>query len=230
MPVQLDGPYVDAMRTVLRHPALDAAFKDLVLTLPAETYIAEQLDVVDPQRIHAVREEMRQQLAQALYADWNGPSSAQGQRRLPPDPVSSGRRALAGPGAHPPVPGCVRAATPCGRASLPALQGRLQHDRPLQRAGGPGGERPRAAAQALQRFHAMFKGEALVLDKWFALQAGAPDRGGNILPIVKYLMQHPDFNIRNPNRARSVIFSYCSGNPAASTARTRPAMFSGASA
>jgi aminopeptidase N len=38
------------------------------------------------------------------------------------------------------------------------------------------------AAQALQRFHAMFKDEALVLDKWFALQAGAPDRGGNILP------------------------------------------------
>ena len=38
---------------------LDAAFKELVLTLPSETYIAEQLDVVDPQRIHAVREAMR---------------------------------------------------------------------------------------------------------------------------------------------------------------------------
>jgi aminopeptidase N len=69
------------------------------------------------------------------------------------------------------------------------------------------------ATPALQRFHAMFKGEALVLDKWFALQAGAPDRGGNILPTVKQLMNHPDFNIRNPNRARSVIFSYCSANP-----------------
>ncbi|MGV3499852.1 MAG: SDR family NAD(P)-dependent oxidoreductase, partial [Hydrogenophaga sp.] len=32
------------------------------------------------------------------------------------------------------------------------------------------------AAPALQRFHALFKDEALVLDKWFALQAGAPDR------------------------------------------------------
>ncbi|MFI4927193.1 MAG: aminopeptidase N C-terminal domain-containing protein, partial [Burkholderiales bacterium] len=69
------------------------------------------------------------------------------------------------------------------------------------------------AAAALQRFHAMFKNEPLVLDKWFALQAGAPDRGGNVLPIVKQLMAHPDFNIRNPNRARSVIFSYCSANP-----------------
>jgi aminopeptidase N len=69
-PVALDDAYVQAMRGILRHPTLDAAFKELVLTLPAETYIAEQLDVVDPQRIHAVREAMRLQLAQALHDDW----------------------------------------------------------------------------------------------------------------------------------------------------------------
>jgi aminopeptidase N len=71
------------------------------------------------------------------------------------------------------------------------------------------------AAPALARFHAMFREEALVLDKWFALQASAPDRGGDVLPVVRQLMKHPDFNIRNPNRARSVIFSYCSANPGA---------------
>jgi aminopeptidase N len=71
------------------------------------------------------------------------------------------------------------------------------------------------AQEALARFHAMFKDEALVLDKWFALQAGAPDRGGNVLPLVRQLLTHPDFNIRNPNRARSLIFSYCNGNPGA---------------
>ncbi len=63
--VQLDAPYVEAMRSVLRHPELDAAFKELVLTLPGETYLAEQLETVDPQRVHAVREAMREQLAQA---------------------------------------------------------------------------------------------------------------------------------------------------------------------
>jgi aminopeptidase N len=71
------------------------------------------------------------------------------------------------------------------------------------------------AQPALQQFHTLFSHEPLVLDKWFALQAGAPDRGGNVLPAVKQLMKHPDFNIRNPNRARSVIFSFCSGNPGA---------------
>ena len=71
------------------------------------------------------------------------------------------------------------------------------------------------AENALARFQAMFEDEPLVIDKWFALQAGAPDRGGDVLPRVRQLMKHPQFSIKNPNRARSVIFSYCSANPGA---------------
>ena len=213
--VALDAPYLEAMRTVLRHPALDAAFKELVLTLPAETYIAEQLDVVDPQRVHAVREAMKEQLARALFADFE---QAYEQNRdtgaYRPDPVSSGRRALAGLAlAH-----LCLAARSTGDAVWPG--------KAYQRFKDAGNMTDRfnalaalvtsgheLAGEALKRFHAMFRGEPLVIDKWFALQAGAPDRGGDILPVVKQLMAHPDFNIRNPNRARSVIFSYCSGNP-----------------
>jgi aminopeptidase N len=215
LPVQLDAPYVEAMRTVLRHPALDAAFKDLVLTLPAETFIAEQLDVVDPQRIHQVREEMRQQLAQALFADWEWAfETHKDSGAYRPDPVSSGRRALAGLA----LTHLCLAARSSGDAVWPGkayqrfkdasnMTDRFNALAALVVSGNALG------AQALKRFHALFKDEALVLDKWFALQAGAPDHGGNILPIVKQLMNHPDFHIRNPNRARSVIFSYCSGNP-----------------
>src|SRR6059058_4696907 len=213
--VQLDAPYVEAMRTVLRHPTLDAAFKELVLTLPGETYIAEQLDVVDPQRIHAVREAMREQLARALHADWEWASEAHKDNgAYRPDPVSSGRRALAGLA----LTHLCLAARASGDAVWPGkayqrfkdasnMTDRFNALAALVTTGHD------LAAPALQRFHALFRNEALVLDKWFALQAGAPDRGGNILPIVKQLMAHPDFNIRNPNRARSVIFSYCSGNP-----------------
>ena len=49
-PVLLDAGFIDAMRDVLHHPTLDAAFKELVLTLPSEAYVAEQLDIVDPRR------------------------------------------------------------------------------------------------------------------------------------------------------------------------------------
>ena len=47
------------------------------------------------------------------------------------------------------------------------------------------------------------------------LQAGRSDRGGDVLPQVKALLRHPDFSLKNPNRARSLIFSYCSANPGA---------------
>ena len=93
----LPASFIEAMRGVLRHPQLDAAFKELMLALPGESYIAEQLAVVDPQRVHAVREAMRQQLATELQADWQQAwqeHSDTGAYR--PDPVSSGRRALAG--------------------------------------------------------------------------------------------------------------------------------------
>jgi aminopeptidase N len=213
----LDAAYLDAMRTVLRHPQLDAAFKELVLTLPAETYIAEQLDVVQPQRIHAVREAMRQQLAHGLQADWALAYEAhKDSGAYRPDPVSSGRRALTGLAlqmlcivAHangdPVWPGKAYqrfkdASNMTDRFN--ALQALVVSGHPL-------------AQDALQRLHTQYQRDDLVLDKWFALQAGAPDRGGNILPLVRQLTQHPDFHLRNPNRARSVISTYCHANPGA---------------
>ena len=69
--------------------------------------------------------------------------------------------------------------------------------------------------QSQAQFHALFKNEDLVIDKWFSLQASVPDQGGHVLPVVRQLMQHADFNLHNPNRARSLIFSYCSANPGA---------------
>jgi aminopeptidase N len=211
----LDAAYLAAMRAVLRHPALDAAFKELVLTLPSETYIAEQLDVVDPQRIHAVREAMREQLAHGLHDDWVWAfETHKDNGAYRPDPLGTGRRALAGlaltmlclaarSNGDPVWPGkAYQRFKDAGNMTdrFNALSALVVSAQPL-------------AHDALNRFHRLFRHEALVIDKWFALQAGAPDRGGNVLPAVRQLLAHPDFNLRNPNRARSVIFSYCSANP-----------------
>ncbi|MEO5607826.1 MAG: aminopeptidase N, partial [Polaromonas sp.] len=228
----LNDAYLDAMRQVLRHPTLDSAFKELVLTLPSETYLAEQLDVVDPQRIHAVREAMRLQLATALKADWEAAYHANHETgAYTPDPVSSGRRALAGMAL---AQLCLAAQASATSTPSIALRtgGSGQSDawpgKTLQRFKDAGNMTDRfnalaalvfsghpLAAQALALFHALFKNEALVIDKWFSLQAGAPDRGGNVLPAVRQLMKHADFSLRNPNRARSVISTFCQGNPAA---------------
>jgi aminopeptidase N len=213
----LNDAYIDAMREVLRHPKLDSAFKELVLTLPSETYLAEQLDVVDPQRIHAVRESMRLQLAKALVGDWEAVYAAnQDTGAYTPDAVSSGRRALAGMA----LSQLCLAAQATGDSVWPGktlqrfkdasnMTDRFNALAALVSSGHS------LAVSALAQFHAMFKGEALVIDKWFSLQAGTGDRNGNILPAVKQLMKHADFSLRNPNRARSVISTFCQGNPAA---------------
>src|SRR6185369_6285210 len=71
------------------------------------------------------------------------------------------------------------------------------------------------AGPALQRVHALFKDEPLVIDKWFALQAGASERDGAVFSRARALTQHPDFSLRNPNRARSLLLALCSQNPGA---------------
>ena len=213
----LQPAFVQAMREVLRHPQLDAAFKELVLTLPSEAYIAEQLDVVDPQRIHAVREAMRAQLADELQADWAWAwEEHQDCGAYRPDAVSTGRRALAGMA----LSMLCLAARTSGDTVWPGktyqrfktATNMTDRFNALSALVSSGHE---LAQPALARFHALFKDEALVIDKWFALQASAPDRGGDVLPAVRQLMKHPQFSLKNPNRARSVIFSYCSANPGA---------------
>ena len=93
----LDDAYLQALRSVLRHPQLDPAFKAMVLALPGEGYVAEQLAVVDPQRIHAVREHMLDHLAEQLHADWAW-AYEQHQVRggYAPQRDQAGQRALAG--------------------------------------------------------------------------------------------------------------------------------------
>ncbi len=211
----LNDAYIAAMRSVLRHPALDAAFKELVLTLPSETYIAEHMEVVDPQRIHAVRESMRLQLAVALQADWKWAfDEHQTPGAYTPDAVSAGRRALVGmalfnlclAGAH-------SGDTVWPGKTLQRFKDASNMTDRMNALSALVGSGHALAAQALSAFHTLFKGDDLVIDKWFALQAATPDRAGQVLPAVRQLMTHPDFNLRNPNRARSLIFSYCNANP-----------------
>ena len=215
--VLLPTRFVEALRKVLTDAHLAAAFKDLVLTLPSEAYIAEQLETLDPQRIHSVRQSLQKQLAHALNAEWqhawqdNCDTGA-----YKPDAHSAGQRQLAGKALF---MLCLDAQT-TGDALWPG--------KAYQRVKDAGNmtdrfnallalvhTRHELAQPALARFHGQFQGEALVLDKWFQLQASAPDQQGNVLTTVKQLLRHPDFNLKNPNRARSLIFALTNANPAA---------------
>ncbi len=216
--LQLDAPFVEAMRRLLRDPSLDAAFKSLALTLPSETYVSEQLGQdIDPQRVHALREAMKRQLARALHDDWAWAFEAhQPAGGYTPDAQSSGQRALANLA----LTMLVLDATHGGDTVWPgrAYQRFKDAGNMTDRFGALSAlvnAHAELATPALERFHAMFRGEALVIDKWFALQAGASERDGQVFARAKALLAHKDFSLRNPNRARSLLAMLCLSNPAA---------------
>ncbi len=208
---------VQAFGQVLQNPQLDAAFKELALTLPSETYLAEQLTVVDPLRIHQVRQAMRLQLALELHTQWvqiYENHSTHGTFSI--DAQAMGSRALANMALlHLCMAHQSQGASDWPDQALQAFKGatnmtdRMGAVNALVQAQHP------HAQTALAEFHSLFTREELVIDKWFALQASAPDQDGSVLDKVKRLMRHPDFQLRNPNRARSLISTYCHANPAA---------------
>ena len=212
-----DDAFIDAMRAVLRHPTLDAAFKELVLTPPSEAYVAEQLAVVDPQRIHGARESLKAQLAQALHADWEWAfETHQVHGGYSPDPVSSGKRSLANLALG---MLCLNAAA-TGDTVWPgrAYQRVKDASNMTNRFGALAAlvhSHAELASPALAHFHALFKDDALVIDNWFALQAAAPETDGRVVARVKQLLKHPDVSTKNPNRARSVLVTFALRNPAA---------------
>jgi aminopeptidase N len=84
--------------------------------------------------------------------------------------------------------------------TLAALKGLIMMDSPV-------------ATSALASFEAKWQSDALVMDKWFAMQAMKP--GGETLAVVRQLMQHPAFSIQNPNKVRSLIGVFAMLNPTA---------------
>ncbi|HET6788006.1 MAG TPA: DUF3458 domain-containing protein, partial [Aquabacterium sp.] len=215
--IELDHRLTEALRGVLRHPELDAAFKELVLTLPSEAYVAEQLDVVDPQVIHAARESLKLQLAKALHEDWMWAWEQHHQLgAYSPDATSAGRRALANLALSMLCLDSVARHNPlwAGKAWQRYKDATNMSDR-VGALSALVNSHAELATQALEHFHAQYKGEALVIDKWFALQATAAEKDGKVFARVKALMQHPDFTLRTPNRARSLLMALCQMNPAA---------------
>jgi aminopeptidase N len=217
----LDDALAEALRRVLRDPALDPAFKELALLAPSELYIAEQLPVVDPQRIHTVREQWRALLAERLHADWTWAwETHQVNEGYSPRPAQAGRRALA----HLALSMLCLHAVRQGDTVWPGkayqrfkdaahMTDRLGALTALTDAHSP------LAEAALERFHALAHGDALVLDKWFMLQARTPEPlgpdAGRAFARAKALFKHRDYTLKNPNRVRSLLFTLCAYNPAA---------------
>lgn len=191
-----------ALAAVIDDPALDDLMRGELLILPAESYLAEQLLVADPGAIRAEREELKAWLGRALEdrltalhdrvsaVPYGRDAAARGARKLK---TSALTYLAAG------VPGEAirRAAAQYAAAdNMTDRQGAL-----MVLCGLDGPEREAALADFAKR-HA---GNALVIDKWFSLQAGSLHP--RVLDHVKALAGHPDFTLNNPNRVRALYMA-----------------------
>jgi aminopeptidase N len=205
--LDLDDTFVDAMRKILADETLDPSFREQALLLPTESMIADQLDVVDPLAIHLARQFVRADIGARLRTELLAQYDAnQTPGEYSPDAESIGKRALknlalAYLNAAPDDESLALAQKQFDGATN--MTDRVAALSALVHARAP------AAADALQRFYDEFQGEALVVDKWFAMQAAAPTTD---VDRVRDLMTHKAFTLRNPNRARSLVSTFCAGN------------------
>ena len=203
----LDDTFIAAQRAVLSDDALDPAFRELALILPSETIVAEQMDVVDPQAIHTARQFMRRTLGAALKPELLAQYHAnQTPGAYSPDAASAGKRALKNLALSYLLIAPQAAELKLAQKQVDSATNMTDRAAALVALIHSGKD----AGKHLQAFYRDFEHDPLVVDKWFAMQASAPTTD---VAAVRALMQHPAFTLKNPNRARSLIFSFTNGNP-----------------
>ncbi|MGA8865034.1 MAG: aminopeptidase N [Gallionella sp.] len=204
----LDDLFINALRTTLNDQTLDPSFREVVLTLPSELMLAEQCAVIDPQAIHTARQFMRKTLSERLKADFIAAYAANlTPGKYSPDARSAGKRGLKNLCLSYLLGWEDESTLQLAHAQIAAADNMTDRLAALMALVNTGSK---TAQQPLNRFYRDFKNEALVVDKWFSLQAVAMHTD---VKAVRKLMTHPAFTLKNPNRARSLISSFCNGNP-----------------
>ncbi|MCW1984597.1 UNVERIFIED_ORG: aminopeptidase N [Sphingomonas sp. R1F5B] len=192
-----------ALGAILADAALDDLMRGELVMLPGEAYLAEQINPVDPARVHAEREALKAWLGRELGDAWRGlhdrctavpyglDAAARGARKLK-------TQALVYLAAADPVEAAQRA-----KAQYDAADNMTDRQGALMVLCGL--DVP-ARDDALAHFHARFADNRLVIDKWFSLQAGSLHP--RALDHVRALAQHADFTLTNPNRVRALYMAF----------------------
>lgn len=199
---------VAALATLLAESAQDPAFVAECLLPPDEAWLGEQVDALDPPALHAAREALRADLGRRLRAPLEAACDAlSGDDGARTDAAAIGRRRLKGVALGLLAAADHAAVAPRVAALLDAARNmtdRIAALSLLRRHDLPGAD---AASQA---FKARFRHDALVLDKWLALEAGAP-RAATV-ERVRELLADDAFTWRNPNKVRALFGTFGRGN------------------
>jgi aminopeptidase N len=195
--------FLEAARRVLA--GSDHAFVAEMLTLPSEAFLAESLEVVDPDALHAARNALRRRLAGALEPEL---ASTYGKLAsgapYSPDPASIGRRSLRNL--------CLGYLVELGRTALADAQFRRADNMTdaIAALGCLANAECAEREPALQAFYERWQHEPLVVDKWLSVQAAS--RLPGTLARARSLLAHPAFDLKVPNKVYALVRAFAANH------------------
>lgn len=200
--------FVGGYQKTLSNQDLDKALSARALALPSQAYISEMMDVVDVDAIHQSQKQMEQTLGAELFDDWFNVYQQCEVVEYELSPTSMGARVLKNTALS------YMVASQHERAEALALKqfeqasnmtDQLAAFRVLVHQGCDSRDK------VIEAFYEQWQHDQLVMDKWFMIQATAPQV--DTLERVEQLFKHDDFDLKNPNRVRSLLGAFCSANP-----------------
>jgi aminopeptidase N len=212
LPQSLVDAYAGVLGSMLSDPSVDKAMVAQLLSLPTVGFLIERAEVADVESIHLVREFLLNGLAARFYSSFldvytNNTSNAE----YAADAESIARRSLRNLALSYLMRSDMDEAVTLAQhqfVQASNMTDQLSGLRCLVNNGA------RVAVElkrdALASFYKQWSHEPLVLDQWFVVQAVCQLPGS--LAQVKQLLEHADFDIRNPNKVRSLIGAFCGQN------------------
>jgi aminopeptidase N len=206
-----DDRFLSIAETIAANGGLEPAYRALALTLPGETEIAQALARnVDPDAVFKARSALMAQMGEALESvrrEIKDGLAATGP--FDPSAEAAGKRALNNTLLTLGVIANVPEAEADSLQQFESADNMNDRFAAFTRIVHWHASR-KASAAAITRFAERHGDDALVMDKWFSVQAMSPGKDGTAR--IRALMRHPAFSLKNPNRVRSVIGSFASGN------------------
>ncbi|PIN19684.1 Cytosol alanyl aminopeptidase [Handroanthus impetiginosus] len=207
-PLVLNPQFVHGIRSILGDSILDKEFIAKAITLPGEGEIMDTMEVADPDAVHAVRSFIRKQLASELKEELlNTVKNNRSSQKYEFNHPNMARHALKNVALA-----YLGALDDAEITELALHEYRTATNMTEQFAAlvtldqKPGKTRD----DVLADFYDKWQHDFLVVNKWFALQAMS-DVPGNVENVRK-LLNHPAFDMRNPNKVYSLIGGFC-GSP-----------------
>jgi aminopeptidase N len=202
------GAFIDAFGTALSTADADPALLAHALSLPDEALLAAEMDPIDVEGLHAERESLRAALRRAHHdAMLHRYESLTETGPYAKDPVAIGRRALRNTLlAYLSAGGDDLSLAAAQFDSATNMTDSIRALSLLANAKSDESARSALRERCLSSFFERWQHEALVIDKWFTIQALSmrPD----CLVDVEELLGHPSFDLENPNRVRALVSAF----------------------